>query len=197
MSVTEQVAKQQEELARLCADTEHPLRKAVDAFEAGDKETLTRTLTDFLNSGDAHSKALVTLLLVQFEKVVVSMGFRALVEETENYAKGLRTDDPCAYLPHHETLMVSMQVGENIYKSNKGKKAVNARHDQPGGSRDKQGKIREMWASGDYGSKENCAQMAAQTRGLGVSYDTARKALRGEPNPTVAGWQPTRRRRVT
>jgi hypothetical protein len=49
-------------------------------------------------------------------------------------------------------------------------------HDQPGGSRDKKQAIREIWASGKYDTRTRCAE--EECAALGMSYDTARKALR-------------------
>lgn len=61
------------------------------------------------------------------------------------------------------------------------KAAAEALHNKPGGSRDKQEKIREIWASGKYSSRSICAEQ--ESAGLGMSFDTARKALRNTPKP--------------
>jgi hypothetical protein len=59
------------------------------------------------------------------------------------------------------------------------RKAANVLHDKPGGSRDKQRAIREIWASGKYTTRNLCAEEEYQ--GLEMSYDAARKALRNTP----------------
>jgi len=202
MSVTKQVAKQQEELARLCADTEHPLRKAVDAFEAGDEETLTRVLTDFLSNDDANSKELVQLLLLHLKTVEIRRGFEKLVKETEDYEKGLHADDPCAYLPRREDRMVSMQIGENIYKSKKGRETVKVRYEQDGGYQDAKKAVISKWMTGNYGSRDECAELLTKSMSITVKIkgkntpikrDFARDALTGVSNPPPP-WKPTRRK---
>jgi len=63
-----------------------------------------------------------------------------------------------------------------------GKKAVEARHNQPGGFREKKDMIRKIWASGKYTTRDICAEQECDS--LGMSFDTARKALRKTPNPS-------------
>lgn len=63
-------------------------------------------------------------------------------------------------------------------------KAAHARHNQPGGSRDKRQQIREIWATGKYSSRDRCAE--EECAALGMSYSTARKALRNTPEPGAA-----------
>lgn len=58
---------------------------------------------------------------------------------------------------------------------------ANLRHNKPGGSRDKQAKIRMMWASGTYRTRDECAE--TEGRKLGMKFSTARKALRNTPAP--------------
>ncbi len=63
------------------------------------------------------------------------------------------------------------------------KHAANARHNRPGGSRDKQRKIREAWASGKYTTKDRCAE--EECGALNMAFSTARKALKNIPKPTT------------
>jgi hypothetical protein len=62
------------------------------------------------------------------------------------------------------------------------KHAADALHSKPGGSRDKKMQIRELWGSGKYSSRDRCAE--EECAALGMSFSTARKALRGTPEPT-------------
>lgn len=62
------------------------------------------------------------------------------------------------------------------------KKAANALHDKPGGSRSKANSIREIWASGRYSSRDLCAREECDH--IGMSYSAARRALRNTPAPT-------------
>lgn len=65
--------------------------------------------------------------------------------------------------------------------STRGKKAANVLHDQPGGSREKQDAIRAIWATGIHGDRDLCA--TEEHEALGMSWSTARKALRNTPKP--------------
>ena len=60
--------------------------------------------------------------------------------------------------------------------------AIESRHNKPNGSRDKQEQMRAIWATGRYSSRDICAEQ--ECAGLGMSFATARKALRNTPNPT-------------
>lgn len=61
------------------------------------------------------------------------------------------------------------------------RKAADARHDKPGGTRSKADAIRAIWASGKYSSRAICAEQ--ECAALDMSFDAARKALRNTPNP--------------
>lgn len=67
--------------------------------------------------------------------------------------------------------------------SQRGRNAADAKHNKPGGSRDKRGQIQEIWAGGKYADRGVCAEEEWQALGFG-SIDTARKALRNTPNPS-------------
>jgi hypothetical protein len=72
------------------------------------------------------------------------------------------------------------QVGSPEWRKQTAAIAANARHDRPGGSRDKQRQIREIWASGKYSSRDLCAE--EECAALGMSYGAARKALKNTPD---------------
>jgi hypothetical protein len=61
-------------------------------------------------------------------------------------------------------------------------KAADARHNKPGGAREKKLQIQRIWASGKYSSRDRCAE--EECAALGMSFATARKSLRNTPNPT-------------
>lgn len=65
--------------------------------------------------------------------------------------------------------------------SDSARRAADARHSQPGGSRDRRDKIRAIWATGKYSSRTVCAEKECSN--LGLSFDAARKALRNTPDP--------------
>lgn len=61
---------------------------------------------------------------------------------------------------------------------------ANLRHDKPNGSRAKRVQIIAIWASGKHSSRDLCAE--EECAALGMSFATARKALRGLPDPHLA-----------
>ncbi|CAN5474653.1 hypothetical protein BH11PSE7_BH11PSE7_00090 [soil metagenome] len=73
-------------------------------------------------------------------------------------------------------------VGSQAWRKQNAKNAADALHDQPGGSRDKQRRIQEIWASGKYSSRTLCAEQ--ECAALDMSYDAARRALTNTPAPS-------------
>lgn len=71
--------------------------------------------------------------------------------------------------------------GSPEWRSKNAKAAADARHSKPGGAREKQANIRELWATGKYSNRDRCAE--EEYLALGMSFSTARKALRGTPSP--------------
>lgn len=75
----------------------------------------------------------------------------------------------------------NLEVGSPEWRSQTARNAANKRHDQPGGSRDKQRQIRRIWATGKYSSRDLCAE--EECAALNISFSAARKALRNTPEP--------------
>lgn len=80
------------------------------------------------------------------------------------------------------TATAEPEVGSPEWRKQNAQVAANVKHDRPGGSRDKQRRIREAWASGKYSTRGICAEQ--ECAALGMSYATAVKALRNTPEPT-------------
>jgi hypothetical protein len=59
-----------------------------------------------------------------------------------------------------------------------GKRGADARH---ANHREARNELQRIWATGKYSTKQVCAEEEHQA--LGIGFDTARKALRGAPNP--------------
>ncbi|RZO86147.1 MAG: hypothetical protein EVA65_04230 [Oceanococcus sp.] len=74
-----------------------------------------------------------------------------------------------------------LPVGSAQWRSMNAKAAAEARHNQPGGTREKRDAIRRIWATGKYKTRDQCAE--AECSALSISYTTARKALRNMPDP--------------
>lgn len=84
--------------------------------------------------------------------------------------------------PSPEALAVLMLVAVGEANKARSKKAADKGHEKPDGSRDKKKQILEIWASGKYKSKALCAE--EEYVGLEVSFDKARRDLRGAPDPS-------------
>lgn len=66
--------------------------------------------------------------------------------------------------------------------SENARKVADAKHNKPGGAREKGKEIRDIWASGKYTSRDICAEQ--EFAGLKWNLSSARKALRNTPDPT-------------
>ena len=91
--------------------------------------------------------------------------------------RGLKADkDALLRLMDGDTRQPASGVGSVAWRKQTAKAAANARHNRPGGSRDKQKRIREIWATGKYSSRDICAD--EECAALDMSFSAARKALR-------------------
>ena len=69
------------------------------------------------------------------------------------------------------------------FASLRGRRSVEVRHNKPNGARDKQKQIRDAWASGEFKSRDICAEQ--ECGAIGMSFSAARRALRNTPTPTL------------
>ncbi len=67
-----------------------------------------------------------------------------------------------------------------IVRTDEARARAKKMHAKPGGSNEKRLAIQAIWASGKYSSRDVCAEQEADA--LGMSFSTARKALRGTPD---------------
>lgn len=97
-------------------------------------------------------------------------------------AHGLKVDKPALLRTlDGDERQPAAGIGSPVWRKQQAKAAADARHNQPGGSRDKQSQIREIWATGKYSSRDRCAE--EECAALDMSYSAARKALRNTPDP--------------
>lgn len=79
--------------------------------------------------------------------------------------------------------IVLSQIFEQAEKTIRAKKAADKGHDQEGGSRYKQAKMRAIFATGKHkNNRDECARKECEA--IGMSFSSARKALKNTPNPT-------------
>jgi hypothetical protein len=96
--------------------------------------------------------------------------------------RGLKADkDALLKLMDGDTRQPPAGVGSVMWRKQTAKAAANARHNRPGGSRDKRRQIREIWATAKYSSRDLSAEQ--EYAALGMSFSAARKALRNAPKP--------------
>jgi hypothetical protein len=99
--------------------------------------------------------------------------------------RGLKADkDAVLRLADGDTRQPAAGVGSVAWRKQAAMAAANARHNQPGGSRDKQRQIREIWATRKYSSRDLCAEQ--ECAALGMSFSADRKALRNAPKPVLS-----------
>ena len=91
--------------------------------------------------------------------------------------RGLKAEkDALIWLMDGDTRQPASGVGSVEWRKQTAKAAADARHNRPGGSRDKQRQIREIWATGKYSTRDLCAE--EECAALGMSFAAARRALR-------------------
>ena len=96
--------------------------------------------------------------------------------------RGLKADkDALLKLVGGDTRQPALGMGSVAWRTQTAQAAANARHNRPGGSRDKQRQIRKLWATGKYSTRDLCAE--EECAALGMSFSAARKALRNSPEP--------------
>ena len=129
---------------------------------------------------------------VESEKLVISLktvkgmmapsltGHVFPLDETVWMDKGklvVNLASPKAIVVKGGVLVIDLETPE----AKRARNAANIRHDQHGGYREKQDEIRKQWFSGKYTSRDHCAEQ--KHAALGISFSTARKALRNMPEP--------------
>lgn len=97
-----------------------------------------------------------------------------------------------AVLAAYQCLIYAMRLAQGVKPSDEeltravlsklARERAEARHGGASGSRAKRLKIQAIWASGKYSSRDICAEQ--ECAALEMSFSTARKALRGTPDPS-------------
>lgn len=103
-------------------------------------------------------------------------GEKASIKEPSTASKARRPETASAESPTQ-----TVGLGSPEWRRETARAAANAKHDKPGGSRDKKRQIRELWASGKYANRNLCAE--EEYEAIGMSYAAARKALVNTPDP--------------
>ena len=112
-------------------------------------------------------------------------GEKASIKEPSTASKARRPETASAESPTQ-----TVGLGSPEWRRETARAAANAKHDKPGGSREKKKRLREIWASGKYTSRDICAE--EECAGLGMAYSTARRALFNTPEPRRSRTQASR-----
>ena len=94
-------------------------------------------------------------------------------DDIKNYIKN---NPPSAHLIIHLLLQHEKQA-ESELRKNKARFAAHKKHEKTNLAKER---IKEIWLSGKYTSRDICAEQEAAR--LEISFSTARKALRNTPN---------------
>lgn len=150
---------------------------------SGRHAALVNQLRDALSHEDAIS-ALASYILTAYEwERAQRLASAALQQFAEEQEKGVNTIvDAALRMGEVADRNIRQKVHTKVQASRRGRSAADKRHGQPGGSRDKREKILAIWSSGKYSSKDLCAEQ--EWAALEMSFSSARKALRGAPDPS-------------
>jgi hypothetical protein len=157
----------QEDLARQCVDHLFALDDALEVID---------------ELGEMNDELMAHLTAARKQMSAAHKEFASippLLEKTErDRLKAIKAARILADLVErqHASLQKSIAL-----TSSQARNAANALHDKPGGSRDKAAAIKAAWVSGRYSSRDICAEQ--ECAALGLSFSTARKALRGTADP--------------
>lgn len=173
-----------------------PPRDEDDAFSHQD----ARELVNFLRPSDGWTVEILEELLAAqfFEADGLSRDVEELTELLRSREFAIKilfddfSDNPHVSLSRFEEIMNGklelpnktiqrIKKGLLQQRSTKGQRNAEARHGAPNGYRAKGAAVRLAWASGKYASRDRCAEEVSHD--LGISFSTARKALRNTPDP--------------
>ncbi len=121
--------------------------------------------------------------LAQKETRLIELRQELTVIEAEGFVSA--TESNTAEQPADAQILKAQkkpELGLQEWRSQNARNAANKRHDQPDGSRYKKSQIRGIWASGNYSSRDICAEQ--ECAALGMSFSAARKALINTPDPS-------------
>ncbi|MFK5949319.1 MAG: hypothetical protein QM500_11195 [Methylococcales bacterium] len=153
------------------------LPKDVAEFSAND-------IAEFFDDLDAYSNINITALVLYYanRNIINYQKTQHLTKELIINPEVLHSLIEITKAKECGEVMDITEEINNQEKSARGRKAVNARHDQRGGSRDKQQKIRDIFATGKYKNNRTiCAENEHDA--IGMSYSAARKALNNTQDP--------------
>ena len=127
-----------------------------------------------------HSLPLHEVVWVEHDQLLIDQAaVVSLIDLSADTATPVSTS---AQLPQGSDQPEGPDIGSAEWRKKNARMAANARHDKPGGSRDKQRQIKDIWASGKYTTRDRCAEQECD--GLEMSFSTAIKALRNTPDPS-------------
>lgn len=118
------------------------------------------------------SMSMLHRVLAELDKSQVDSAMQKSLQIANLVAATLRKDVNTQNIHLKQLLSQRVETARN---------AANARHSKPGGSREKREAIRALWASGNYTSRDRCAE--EECGALDMSFSAARNALKNQPKP--------------
>ena len=164
-----------------CEDLKKVAVSWQELFEASQKSEKKLSIDEAREEGHERYSQAVSLLksMSKSELVRMAADFLFDLSRQEWNNKSLRSQ---ASLTVKQRELIRQRLNAmKITASQRGTKAAEILHGRPGGSRSKAAEIRSLWASGKYSSRDICAEQ--ECGALELSFSTARKALRGTPDP--------------
>nr|VFK58124.1 MAG: hypothetical protein BECKUNK1418G_GA0071005_100216 [Candidatus Kentron sp. UNK]VFK68257.1 MAG: hypothetical protein BECKUNK1418H_GA0071006_100116 [Candidatus Kentron sp. UNK] len=162
-----------------------PEKGDTESYELGTikgEEHLASLELDFSDpislKASGHSRSLDDLVYFKDEKLVIDMEMLFTMIDLPPDSS-TETEEP--HRLESTGRILELEIGTLEWRRQTARKAADTRHAQPGGSRDKQQRIRDIWATGKYPSKNRCAEKECEA--LGISFSTARRALKNMPAP--------------
>jgi hypothetical protein len=156
-------------------------------LQVDDPEKRHLLLINFLTQALSHEDAVIALA----GYIMYSIDMKKIEAEIKDFVKSLAADQIAKVDALVDDYKSSLAVAESALQDNiatkekasrRARVAAEAKHSKPGGSREKMEIIRSIWATGKYSSRDICAEQ--ESAAIGMSFSTARKALRGTPSPT-------------
>jgi hypothetical protein len=153
-----------------------------DFFERYDALKMQLNQWETVVAPTAAEQALKEMRLGELSDALDSMDSQLQQAQTDyQLQKTPKLDQDDLLLADLATPTEHSDVGTPAWRKKIATAAANARHDRPGGTRDKQRQIRELWASGKFASRDVCAEQ--ECAALEMSFSSARQALKNTPEP--------------
>jgi hypothetical protein len=153
-----------------------------EIYETGQKTGVRISISDAKDESSKRYWEAFLLLRTLTKEQLISTTSNSLLDLSREKWKNsnLRSQGKLVSM-QREIIRKNLKAIKTKTKEN-ARHAANTLHSKAGGSIDKQNKMRAIWATGKFTNRDLCAEQ--ECAALGMSFSTARKALRNTPKPT-------------